>query len=117
MRFLIFFILSSFLFIAPSQGKAGSLVQKQAIKAQKYADAPHIADHTITDELNACIIHTNQIKGLSAQFRFHPSANFVNTAAFVEQSAYKPGEKYSIEHYLYCKPIRLILVFPQHYYW
>jgi len=117
MRLLLLFIVSLLQLATPVKGHAGVAVKKQyaANFESKSAEAT-LKGHFFTQQSAAELTSLTHVRGNSSQWR-HPSfvkhfatGCFANTVFFTQNKLF-------VQPYLYCKPIRLILVFPEHYFW
>jgi hypothetical protein len=118
MRFLVFFILSSFFFIAPFQSKAGVLSEKQSISGiEDKLSATTLIDRSISDDYSEPLIQLNHRHSSTTQYRLFPFTNFKSTLVVKRGIELIQNEKYFIQPYLYCKRLGLKLIFPEHYHW
>jgi hypothetical protein len=116
MRQLLLLILFSLFFIAPSEGKAGEVSQKQSLtEIENTTFGKELIDYSSHD--SSPIILLKNSRSFNRQFRFLTNVNFVNRITFASNTKFLPEKKYFVASYFYCKPIGLKLVFPQHYYW
>lgn len=116
MQRLLLFILFFFFFIAPSDSKAGEVSAKQSLtEIENRSFDKESIDYSSHDS-SPVILFKNSTSS-NVQSRFLTYTNFVNTIAFANHSEFLTEKKYFVASYFYSKPIGLILVFPQHYYW
>jgi hypothetical protein len=117
MRHLLFLILSSFFFIAPMQGEAAEVGERQTFEGISIAGtAEDLVDYAIRCDSSPIAVSANTRKS-NSQTRHLPYANFANTIALANRASRLHERDQFIHPYFYCKRIGLRLVFPQHYYW
>jgi len=117
MRFVLSLILSSFLFIAPYQGNAREVSGTQlGANIENSNSTTKLLDCFICDDFAVAIINSGR-NSSTAQYRFYPFTNFINTVNFQKRVDFFYGEKLFVQPHLYCKRIGLKLVFPEHYFW
>jgi len=117
MRFVLSLILSSFLFIAPYQGNAREVSGTQlGANIENSTSTTKLLDCFICDDFAVAIINSGR-NSSTAQYRFYPFTNFINTVTFQKRVDFFYGEKLFVQPHLYCKRIGLKLVFPEHYFW
>ena len=117
MRFVLSFILSSFLFITPYQGKSGEVSGTQLrASVENSASTTKLLDCFKCDDFVVAIINSGR-NSSTTKYRFYPFTNLINTVAFQKQVDFFYEEKLFVRPHLYCKRIGLKLVFPEHYFW
>ena len=116
MRFVLFLILSSFLFIAPSQGKVGEILGKQLSTNIANNATTELFGYSLNDDYTANINY-NHRNSSTTKYRFYHFNNFINTVSFQNPADFFYKEKLFVQPHLYCKRIGLKLVFPEHYFW
>lgn len=118
MQYLVLLILSSFFFVAPLDSNAGEVSGKQSLlKIKSNSFGKEISNYPIDNDYAASVTRLNNRKSTPNQSRIFPHANFVNPIAFIHRIQFLTEKKHFVQPYLYCKPIGLKLIFPQHYYW
>ena len=117
MRFVLSFIVSSFFFFSPWQGKAGEVSGKLLKTNIDNCQATTLHDYSIIDDYAVANINFNHRNNSPTQNRFYPFNNFIATIAFQNGVNSFYEEKLFAQPHLYCKRIGLKLVFPEHYFW
>ncbi|MEP6950365.1 MAG: hypothetical protein ABI863_13865 [Ginsengibacter sp.] len=118
MRFLLSFILSSFVFIAPFRSNAGEVPGKQiTANFESKTSATEMLNYSISGDYAVAVINSNHRYASAAQYRFNPFTNFIYSAASRGRLHFFYKQKYFAGPHLYCKRIGLKLIFPEHYFW
>ena len=117
MSFVLSFIVSSFFFFSPFQGKASSLLAKQLKTNIDNCNATTLPDYSISDDYAVANINSNHRNSSTTHNRFYPFNNFIATIAFQNAVNFFYEEKLFVQPHLYCKRIGLKMHFPEHYFW
>ena len=117
MRFVLSFIVSSFFFFFPIQGKASGVLGKQFKTNAANCNATTLPDYCISDDYAVANINSNHRNNSTTHNRFYPFNNFIATIAFQNGVNFFYEEKLVVQPHFYCKRIGLKLVFPEHYFW
>ena len=118
MRFVLSFIVSSFFFFSPFQGKASSLLAKQLKTNIDNCNATTLPDYSISDDYAVANINSNHRNSSTTHKRFYPFNNFIVTIAFQNGVNFFYEEKlfvqpHLITHFIKFRSFRPGKVFPR----
>ncbi|MEO5995555.1 MAG: hypothetical protein ABIN89_02570 [Chitinophagaceae bacterium] len=116
MRLLFVFLLTGF-HLASLAGNVTPVVsEEQYVNIIEQRDASQINESTSFVKLTAHLTHCHYLKS-NCQHRQLPFARFTNNIVSAKNAIIEIPNNLFVSHDCYCKPIRLLLLFPKHYFW
>jgi len=117
MRFVLFLIISSFLFFSPLRGNGSDVLGRQLKTNIDNGNKTKQTDCSLSDDYAVAHINSNHRNSSTTQNRFYPFNNYIATIAFQNEINFFYEEKLFVQPHSYCKRIGLKLIFPEHYFW
>ena len=118
MRLLFFLILACFYAMVPFQSQAGVVSKEYShLIAESTASNATVSKRSTASELFADLTHLSSIRSGNTQIRYVFLVKYFVATATYADAVTNSKSSYFIPAFLYCKPIGLLLVFPQHYFW
>ena len=116
MRLLIVFLLIG-LHLGSFAGNDKPVVpEKQSTNIIEKDDVVHMNESSSSVKLTAHLTHSHYLKS-NCQHRQIPFARFAGNIVSIKNTIIEIPNTLFVAHDCYCKPIRLLLLFPQHYFW
>ena len=116
MRLLFFLILTSFQFIAPLKSNAEVISHKPTENISKPSKT-ELKAYAFDTRSSADITPVTSLRTSNSQCRYNPFVKYFNNADLLDKLIRYRKNTVFTGSFSYFKPIGLLLIFPQHYFW